>query len=145
MFDAGWKRVITCFANFYAFFRVFMRSAHDFAFLRFYAFTSLSNTHTPTYFTLFQVRDAIATALIEMRDNNIRNECPKIYHLDVSAMYPNIILTNRLQPDAIADEARCASCDFNKPGSNCSRKMTWSWRGVFSGEKGRVQYDCESA
>lgn len=27
----------------------------------------------------------------------IRNENPKIYHLDVGAMYPNIILTNRLQ------------------------------------------------
>lgn len=26
-----------------------------------------------------------------------RIECPLIYHLDVGAMYPNIILTNRLQ------------------------------------------------
>ena len=54
-----------------------------------------------------------------------------IYHLDVGAMYPNIILTNRLQPSAIVDEATCAACDFNKPGSNCQRKMNWSWRGDF--------------
>lgn len=30
-------------------------------------------------------------------EHPIRMECPKIYHLDVGAMYPNIILTNRLQ------------------------------------------------
>lgn len=29
--------------------------------------------------------------------NSLCNENPKIYHLDVGAMYPNIILTNRLQ------------------------------------------------
>jgi hypothetical protein len=32
-----------------------------------------------------------------LRDTPIRDECPLIYHLDVAAMYPNIILTNRLQ------------------------------------------------
>lgn len=32
-------------------------------------------------------------------------ECkPLIYHLDVLAMYPNIILTNRLQPVAIVND-----------------------------------------
>ena len=30
-----------------------------------------------------------------------RLENPIIYHLDVGAMYPNIILTNRLQPSAM--------------------------------------------
>lgn len=30
-----------------------------------------------------------------------------IYHLDVGAMYPNIILTNRLQPMAIVDQVKC--------------------------------------
>lgn len=30
-----------------------------------------------------------------------RDEVPLIYHLDVAAMYPNIILTNRLQPSSI--------------------------------------------
>jgi hypothetical protein len=29
---------------------------------------------------------------------------PVIYHLDVAAMYPNIILSNRLQPAAIVDQ-----------------------------------------
>jgi DNA polymerase epsilon subunit 1 len=47
-------------------------------------------------------------------------------------MYPNIILTNRLQPDAIVDESTCASCDFNMgPESTCQRKMNWSWRGEY--------------
>lgn len=42
---------------------------------------------------------------------------PIIMHLDVAAMYPNIILTNRLQPSAIVSPATCAVCDFNKPGA----------------------------
>ncbi|CAE1311507.1 POLE [Acanthosepion pharaonis] len=58
-----------------------------------------------------------------------RLENPIIYHLDVGAMYPNIILTNRLQPSAMVDEETCAACDFNKPGATCQRKMTWMWRG----------------
>jgi DNA polymerase epsilon subunit 1 len=45
-----------------------------------------------------------------------REECPLIYHLDVAAMYPNIILTNRLQPSAIVTDEDCAACDFNQPG-----------------------------
>ena len=32
-----------------------------------------------------------------LRDQPNRFETPLIYHLDVAAMYPNIILTNRLQ------------------------------------------------
>ncbi len=32
------------------------------------------------------------------------DELPLIYHIDVAAMYPNIILTNRLQPVAIVDD-----------------------------------------
>lgn len=35
--------------------------------------------------------------LVMLRDEPVRDECPLIYHLDVAAMYPNIILTNRLQ------------------------------------------------
>jgi hypothetical protein len=35
--------------------------------------------------------------LVRLRDEPVREECPLIYHLDVAAMYPNIILTNRLQ------------------------------------------------
>lgn len=54
-----------------------------------------------------------------------RLEVPLIYHLDVAAMYPNIILTNRLQPPAIVSEQDCAACDFNKPGKTCLRQMEW--------------------
>lgn len=78
-----------------------------------------------------KVCSEIVDKLSSLRDHPIRSEKPMIYHLDVGAMYPNIILTNRLQPSAIVDEATCAACDFNKPGSNCQRKMNWSWRGDF--------------
>ncbi|KAK3107356.1 hypothetical protein FSP39_012618, partial [Pinctada imbricata] len=71
----------------------------------------------------------IVERLSMLRDCPNRLENPIIYHLDVGAMYPNIILTNRLQPPAIVDEATCAACDFNKPGAVCQRKMTWMWRG----------------
>ncbi len=50
---------------------------------------------------------------------------PLIYHLDVAAMYPNIILTNRLQPAAIVTDEDCAACDFNRPGKTCLRQMEW--------------------
>jgi len=56
---------------------------------------------------------------------------PLIYHLDVGAMYPNIILTNRLQPYAAVNAATCAACDFNVPGAQCQRTMHWSWRGKY--------------
>ena len=78
-----------------------------------------------------EVREAIVEQLIELRDHCNRQELPRIYHLDVSAMYPNIILTNRLQPTAIVDEGTCASCDFNRPGKQCQRHMNWVWRGNY--------------
>lgn len=43
-------------------------------------------------------------------------------------MYPNIILTNRLQPSAIVDSSDCSACDFNKPGAKCQKTMKWTWR-----------------
>ena len=39
----------------------------------------------------------IKEKLGSLRDTPARLENPLIYHLDVGAMYPNIILTNRLQ------------------------------------------------
>ena len=42
-----------------------------------------------------EVRDSIKEQLEDLRDNPTREEPPLIYHLDVAAMYPNIILTNR--------------------------------------------------
>ena len=50
---------------------------------------------------------------------------PLIYHVDVGAMYPNIILSNRLQPVAIVNEKICAGCVFNKPENNCKRPLNW--------------------
>lgn len=48
-----------------------------------------------------EVRSDIVQRLERLRDQPMRVEEPVIYHLDVAAMYPNIILTNRLQPSAI--------------------------------------------
>lgn len=44
---------------------------------------------------LDEVKHAIRTQLQSLRDRPNREETPLIYHLDVAAMYPNIILTNR--------------------------------------------------
>ena len=44
-----------------------------------------------------EVCQEIVVKLSALRDCPNRLENPIIYHLDVGAMYPNIILTNRLQ------------------------------------------------
>ncbi|CAN0463973.1 unnamed protein product, partial [Discosporangium mesarthrocarpum] len=75
-----------------------------------------------------QVRSAIVEQLEMLRDQPLREEEPFIYHLDVAAMYPNIILSNRLQPGAIVDNTVCASCDFNQDSNNCKRNLEWKWR-----------------
>ena len=77
------------------------------------------------------MKAAVADQLQQLKDTPSRMERPKIYHLDVSAMYPNIMITNRLQPDSMIDESVCASCDFNRPGKTCDRRLPWSWRGEF--------------
>ncbi|XP_077864309.1 DNA polymerase epsilon catalytic subunit A-like [Saccoglossus kowalevskii] len=95
-----------------------------------------------------EVCDDIKEKLSALRDTPARLENPIIYHLDVGAMYPNIILTNRLQPSAMVDEATCAACDFNKPGARCQRNMTWTWRGEFMpasrSEFNRIQQQLET-
>ena len=78
-----------------------------------------------------EVKNEIKSVLENIRDNPIRQDPPLIYHLDVAAMYPNIMLSNRLQPDAVVDEGMCAACDYNIPGKKCDRRLTWSWRGEF--------------
>ena len=78
-----------------------------------------------------EVFESIKSSLCNLRDKPVRFEEPLIYHLDVAAMYPNIILTNRLQPSAMVDDSFCASCDYNVPEKNCQRKMSWAWRGEF--------------
>ena len=77
------------------------------------------------------VKADILAALEELRDNPLRTDKPLIYHLDVAAMYPNIMLSNRLQPDSVIDESVCAVCDYNRPGKTCDRRLTWAWRGEF--------------
>lgn len=52
---------------------------------------------------------------------------PVIYHLDVGAMYPNIILTNRLQPVSIKTEEDCMRCDYWSDRV-CQRRMDWELR-----------------
>ncbi|CAL1292777.1 unnamed protein product [Larinioides sclopetarius] len=97
---------------------------------------------------LQEVIDEIVEKLKKLRDCPLRYENPLIYHLDVGAMYPNIILTNRLQPSAIVHEATCAACDFNKPGARCRRPMPWTWRGEIMpasrGEFQRIQQQLET-
>lgn len=68
--------------------------------------------------------------MVQLANTPNRIECPVIYHLDVGAMYPNIILTNRLQPSAVDSNstARCADCHFYKPDVSCQRFMPWTWR-----------------
>ncbi len=78
-----------------------------------------------------EIKAEIQAALEVMRDNPLRQDKPLIYHLDVAAMYPNIMLSNRLQPDSVKDEAACAVCDYNRPDKTCDRKMVWSWRGDY--------------
>ncbi|KAJ5808599.1 DNA polymerase epsilon catalytic subunit A [Penicillium riverlandense] len=78
-----------------------------------------------------EVRGQIAALLQDLKDNPNRDEVPFIYHLDVASMYPNIMITNRLQPDSMIEESDCAACDFNRPGKTCDRRMPWAWRGEF--------------
>lgn len=70
-----------------------------------------------------QTKTSIARNL---RDNvgSTRKE-GSIYHLDVGAMYPNIILTNKLQPVSVVDDDICIRCDFSDSSNRCKRKMDW--------------------
>lgn len=78
-----------------------------------------------------EVKKQVDEALEALQEKPNINVNPLIYHLDVGSMYPNIILTNRLQPSAMVDESTCAVCDYNLPGKRCQRPMPWSWRGEF--------------
>src|SRR4051812_4907741 len=79
----------------------------------------------------FKVKEQIMSKLMDLKNTPNRNERPSIYHLDVASMYPNIMTTNRLQPDSMIKESDCAACDFNRPGKTCDRRMPWAWRGEF--------------
>ncbi|GAO17735.1 hypothetical protein UVI_02033370 [Ustilaginoidea virens] len=78
-----------------------------------------------------EVKQQIAARLRKLKETPNRHERPLIYHLDVASMYPNIMTTNRLQPDSMISESDCAACDFNRPGKTCDRRMPWAWRGDY--------------
>ncbi|KAF2278324.1 DUF1744-domain-containing protein [Westerdykella ornata] len=78
-----------------------------------------------------EVKAQIAEKLNQLKATPNRSERPLIYHLDVASMYPNIMTSNRLQPDSMIKESDCAACDFNRPGKTCDRRMPWAWRGEF--------------
>ncbi|ESL12213.1 DNA polymerase epsilon catalytic subunit [Trypanosoma rangeli SC58] len=80
-----------------------------------------------------EVRMTMKAKLEFLRDNPRQCANPIIYHLDVGAMYPNIILTNRLQPYAIPKTDVCAGCCFNSSINEhqCKRIMTWKWKGEY--------------
>tara|TARA_R110002003_G_scaffold702_2_gene21088 strand:- start:4641 stop:10763 length:6123 start_codon:yes stop_codon:yes gene_type:complete len=78
-----------------------------------------------------EIKAQIIDKLMQLKNTPNRNERPLIYHLDVASMYPNIMTTNRLQPDSMIKEADCAACDFNRPGKTCDRRMPWAWRGEY--------------
>ena len=78
-----------------------------------------------------QVKQQIVEQLMSLKETPNRSERPLIYHLDVASMYPNIMTTNRLQPDSMIKESDCAACDFNRPGKTCDRRLPWAWRGEY--------------
>lgn len=78
-----------------------------------------------------EVYDEIKAKLEDLRNQPTRKEFPLIYHVDVASMYPNIMTSNRLQPDSMKSEEDCAACDFNRPGKTCDRRLPWAWRGEF--------------
>ncbi len=75
------------------------------------------------------VRNKIIEELEMLRDVPMREEEPVVYHLDVAAMYPNIILTNRLQPTACAAGRACPTCEYHLDYDAVHRRMPWTWRG----------------
>ena len=72
-----------------------------------------------------EVKMQIIKALNELKDMCNAEVKPLIYHLDVGAMYPNIILSNRLQPTAVVNETVCSACCFNSPENMCKRPLEW--------------------
>ncbi|KAF4566262.1 DNA polymerase epsilon catalytic subunit [Pleurotus pulmonarius] len=96
-----------------------------------FCITVESNTSLDLVMNYDEVKASVQSALEVMRDNPKRTDTPLIYHLDVAAMYPNIMLSNRLQPDSMVEESVCAVCDYNRPGKTCDRRLEWAWRGEY--------------
>lgn len=65
-----------------------------------------------------EVKETVVESLLKLKNvpNPSKYETlPLIYHIDVAAMYPNIIITNRLQPVAVVNDRICSGCLFNSP------------------------------
>lgn len=83
------------------------------------------------------VREAITDALLgilgAVKDSpaGVIESQPLIYHVDVASMYPNIILTNRLQPTAIVNDQICSNCIFNEAKNKCKRNLGWDWKASY--------------
>ena len=99
-----------------------------------------------------EVKADVIAKLEHLKTFKIHESEPLIYHVDVAAMYPNIILSNRLQPVAIVNEQICAGCVFNKDENNCKRNLEWQWKGEmfplskkeFEQVKNQLEYEEEN-
>lgn len=60
-----------------------------------------------------------------------RTQEKNILDTPLDAIYPNIILTNRLQPSAVVDSTICAQWDLNRPNARCQCEINWIWRGTY--------------
>eukprot|EP00915_Cephaloidophora_sp_WS-2016_P002313 GHVH01003096.1.p1 GENE.GHVH01003096.1~~GHVH01003096.1.p1 ORF type:complete len:2649 (-),score=391.16 GHVH01003096.1:322-8268(-) len=56
---------------------------------------------------------------------------PLIYHLDVGAMYPNIILSNRLQPTVMVTDEDCRACEWHAEQDSCRKPLPWQCKGEY--------------
>lgn len=85
---------------------------------------------------LKEIRECIQESLLQIV-NNIKDTSgsfesrPLIYHVDVASMYPNIILTNRLQPTAIVNDQICSNCIHNEAKNKCKRNLGWDWKASY--------------
>ena len=70
-----------------------------------------------------EVKLQISKALSSLKELSNAEVKPLIYHLDVGAMYPNIILSNRLQPTAVVNDTICSACVYNNPENMCKRRL----------------------
>jgi DNA polymerase epsilon subunit 1 len=90
------------------------------------------------------IKEKLNVLLNIAKNNDGESLYPMIYHLDVGAMYPNIILTNKLQPVGVVNDEICAKCLYNKDMKYCKKKMFWRWRGELF-PLTRHEYESEKA
>ncbi|KAL8432970.1 hypothetical protein Efla_001178 [Eimeria flavescens] len=95
---------------------------------------------TPASFSDWEenVRD-IKERLFKLQNSPFLKARPVLLHLDVAAMYPNIILTHRLQPPAIKTQQQCRECPWYEQASECQRRLRWRRKlEVSPAEKGAI-------